>query len=239
MKVFPGAVAVPALAWDAGRHGAARFRGTRTFLATLGAGLALWLALGGARVWSSVAYHVARGVEVGSLYAGGLLLAGHVAGADVPLVFNFKAYHVASAWGARWATLALPLQVAALALVGWRFRRGGLRDGVHSAGAAILAFVVAGKVLSPQYLIWLFPFVAALNGPTGHRARQVFLVGCLATAVIYPGPGFGQLLEHRTGAILILNLRNALLLWLLCLLLLESGPETAPAPTHQSTVAAP
>jgi hypothetical protein len=101
-----------------------------------------------------------------------------------------------------------------------------MAEGLRFSAAAVLAFIVFGKVLSPQYLIWLFPFVAVLDGPTGSIARKIFLLGCVITLLLYPGPGLGMVLEHQAGAILLLNLRNALLVWMLAVLLYghESDP---------------
>src|SRR5271166_442722 len=52
---------------------------------------------------------------------------------------------------------------------------------------------------------------------------------------IYPGPGFGMGLEHQAGAILLLNLRNLLLVWLFLVLTCcpreELGPERHPSDT--------
>ena len=99
----------------------------------------------------------------------------------------------------------------------------------------MLAFIVFGKVLSPQYLIWLFPFVAVLDGRTGSVARKIFLLACVTTALFYPGPGFAMVLEHQAGAILLLNLRNLLLVWLFLVLTCcpreELGPERHPSDT--------
>jgi hypothetical protein len=228
MKVFPGLVAVPALVWEVARTGAARARGTIAFLATVVIGTAAWFALGGGRVRESIGYQAARGLEVESLYAGALLLAGKLTGAEPTVVFIYKAYHVAGAWCERLAVLSLTVQAAAVLLVAWRFMRSGIADGVRYSGAAVLAFVVAGKVLSPQFLIWLFPFVTVLGGGTGRLARRIFLLACVCTAMIYPGPGFNMLLDRQLGAILFLNLRNALLLWLLALLLFGAGAEEPP-----------
>ena len=100
-----------------------------------------------------------------------------------------------------------------------RFQRRGMAEGVRYAGAAILASLVTAKVLSPQYLVWMFPFIVALGGWTGSRARWLFLFVCLTTALIYPGPGFVQILDHQAIAISLLNLRNFLLLALLALLM--------------------
>ena len=63
-------------------------------------------------------------------------------------------------------------------MVMWAFRRSGMADGLRFSAAAVLAFIVFGKVLSPQYLIWLFPFMAVLDGRTGSVARKIFLL-CL------------------------------------------------------------
>jgi hypothetical protein len=231
MKIFPGVVAAPALVWEMSRLRASRARGTVAFFATLAVGLAIWFGVGGRRVLDSLGYHAERGLEVESVYGGALFLWGMVTGADAPWIFNYKAYHVAPEWGARLVPLVLPIQVGALLLVMGRFRRSGLSDGMRYSAAAVLAFIISGKVLSPQYLIWLFPFLAVLDGRTGRLARQCFLVGCLATAFLYPGSGFVMVLAHQPGAILLLNLRNALLVSLLAVLVYGaegSGPADRP-----------
>jgi hypothetical protein len=174
-------------------------------------------------VWESLGYHAERGLEVESLYGGALFLWGTIAGTDVPWVFNYKAFHVAPEWGARLAPLALPVQAATLLLVVARFWRSGMTEGMRDSAAAVLAFIITGKVLSPQYLVWLFPFLAVLDGPTGSLARRLFLLGCVTTAMLYPGPGFLMVLDHQAGAIVLLNLRNVLLVWLLALLLFGPG----------------
>jgi hypothetical protein len=227
MKIFPGVVAAPALVWEASRLRTTRARGMTAFLGTVASGVACWFLLGGRRVLESLGYHAARGLEVESLFGGALFLVGTITGAKVPWILNYNAYHVASAWGARLAILAFPLQAVALLVVMWSFRRSGMADGPRFSAAAVLAFIVFGKVLSPQYLIWLFPFMAVLDGCTGSVARKIFLLACLTTALFYPGPGFAMALEHQAGAIVLLNLRNTLLLLILAALLYD--PKAGPA----------
>jgi hypothetical protein len=222
MKIFPGAVMVPALVGEASQFRTTRARGTAAFVVTVVAGLACWFWLGGSRVLEALGSHAARGLEVESLYGGAMFLVGTITGTTVPWVLNYNAYHVAPEWGARWVILAFPLQAAALLVVMWCFRRSGMTDGLRFSAAAVLAFIVFGKVLSPQYLIWLFPFMAVLDGRTGSVARKIFLLACLTTAMFYPGPGFAMTLDHQAGSILLLNLRNLLLLWLLAILLTKS-----------------
>ncbi len=219
LKVFPGLVAAPALVWELARLRISGARGTLAFLATLTVGGAGWFLLGGSNVLESFRYHAERGLGIESLYAGALLARGKLAGIAVPWVIEHKAVHLVPEWGSRPAALAAPLEAAALLLVLIQFRRRGLAEGVRYAGAAVLASLVTAKVLSPQYLIWLFPFVTVLGGWTGGRARWLFLLVCLTTALIYPGPAFAQLLDNQGTAIFLLNFRNFLLLVLLALLI--------------------
>ena len=233
MKVFPGVVAVPALVWDGLRPsgGPARGRGAPAFFATIAIGAAAWLAQGGGRVWESIAYQTGRGIEIESLYGGALLLAGKLVGRDVPIVFSSKAYHVVVGRGSGSRPLPSPAQAWSLLLVGWRFRRSGMADGVRYSGAAVLALVVTSKVLSPQFLIWLFPFVVVLGGRAGWLARRLFLLTCLSTAMIYPGPVFEHLLLHQAGAMIVLNTRNLLLVGLTAYLVFGPHDEAlGPAP---------
>ena len=64
-------------------------------------------------------------------------------------------------------------------------------------------------------------------------ARQIFLMVCVTTAMIYPGPGFPMVLDHQAGAMLLLNLRNGFLLWLLAMFIYcpaeELGPKSHPS----------
>ena len=229
LKIFPGAVAAPALVWEIAHLRESRGRGILTFLGTVAVGVSFWLWLGGRRVANSVLYHAERGLEVGSLYAGILALIGKVTGERVTWVYNHKAVHLGPGWGDHLARFVLPIQLAAILFVMWQYRRSGMRDGVRYAGAAVLAFMVFGKVLSAQFLIWLIPFVAVLPGETGRRARWIYLLACIATTLFYPIIGLKLLVDHNNlGAILLLNYRNALLVGLYFLLVF--GPGTAAEP---------
>ena len=178
----------------------------------------VWFLIGGVSVLDSFRYHASRGLGVETVYAGAVLAWGQLAGIDVPWVFEHKAAHLAPEWGSSLAALAAPLQAVALLLVVVQFWRSGMTDGMRYAAAAVLATLVTSKVLSPQYLIWLFPFLSVLDGWTGSRVRWLFLFCCVITAMIYPGPAFAQILDHQGGAaVLVLNLRNVLLLVLVAL----------------------
>jgi hypothetical protein len=229
MKIFPGVVAAPALVWEVAHRRESRGRGVLAFLGTIALGMSFWLGLGGTGVANSLRYHAERGLEVGSIYTGVVILLARLKGEKVKWALHHNSLHLAPEWGDAIARWALPLQIAALLLVMWRYHRSGMKDGVRYAGAALLAFMVFGKVFSPQYLIWLIPFMTVLGGPTGTRARWIYLLACVATTIIYPLIALRLMIERNSlGAMILMNYRNALLVGLYILLLF--GPETAAKP---------
>jgi Glycosyltransferase family 87 len=223
-KFFPGLVAVPALVWELSCRKTTRARGLLALLGTLVVGGALWYAIGSRGMIRTFSYHAERGLEIESLYAGIVLAYGRIVGQPVPWVFDHTAFHLAPEWSRIVTPVVLPIQAAALLLVAWRYRQSGRSDGVRFAGAAILAFIITGKVLSPQFLTWLLPFAVVLEGELGRRSRWLLFLACLTTTIIYPWGALALILNSNLGGILILNYRNGLLLWLLFLWLF--GPKT-------------
>jgi hypothetical protein len=125
-----------------------------------------------------------------------------------------------------------------VAVVGLAGRARDDRHLVLTGFAALLAFVSLGKVLSPQYVIWLAPF-AALAWAWGERAVAALTAAAIVlTQVEFPGRYF-DLVDERTGVILVVAARNALLLAALGVLLARlrrpaaaaarSRPRAAPA----------
>ena len=92
------------------------------------------------------------------------------------------------------------------------FIRSGRRSGVQCTGALLLAFMVTSPVLSPQFLIWVLPFLLTVGGPLGRRIRPLFAASCALTFLIYPLLFNRGLQPLLMSAILVLNLRNALLI---------------------------
>jgi hypothetical protein len=90
--------------------------------------------------------------------------------------------------------------------------------------AALLAFAALGKVLSPQFLIWLVPF-AAIAWTRGERVLALMLGGAvLLTQLEFPGR-YTSLVDEHTPVILLVAVRNAVLLAALGLTLARlAGP---------------
>jgi len=175
-------------------------------------------------------YHLERGVEIESLYALPPLLARQF-GAPLARVTGHGAVEVVAASTPALGALALPLTVVALAglyLVAWRSwvaapvaLAAPTADALFRlSAAALVIFIADGKVLSPQYLLWLYPLLPLLAG------RRVALWAAFGLALllgqwVFPFHWF-DLLAFVPGPVLALAARDALLLALLPLLLVPA-----------------
>jgi Glycosyltransferase family 87 len=107
-----------------------------------------------------------------------------------------------------------PLSAVALAggclYIYWRQLRGRLDVG-HALVACLCVVLVANKIFSPQYLIWVLPLVAVVDGVDWYW----LLIGALTT-VIYPFLYFDHSHINQVAAdwrfLPVVTLRNALLL---------------------------
>jgi hypothetical protein len=215
VKVFPALAALPSGWRELARGPGSRSIGLLAFAIVLAAGLAAWVALGGLGVLDSIQYHSGRGLEIGSVAAGLLMLAARATGDPLVLEQGHGSVEIEGAWTPAAVAASRYLQVAALALTMLAFVRSGRRSIIRGTGALILAAIATAPVLSPQFLIWVLPFVMALGGPAGRRARPIFAAACALTPLIYPVMFLDALLPMRMSAIVVLNLRNAMVvaLW--------------------------
>jgi hypothetical protein len=58
------------------------------------------------------------------------------------------------------------------------------------AAACVCAFVCFGKILSPQFLLWLLPLVALVRGRRGVAASALLAAAMVNTQVWFPGRYF-------------------------------------------------
>jgi len=129
-----------------------------------------------------------------------------------------------------WYTLyfGIPLLVFAellVVVITWRRRM----DLMRASAAAMLGFLITNKVGSPQYLIWLLPFLPALADRTGRPARVLFTACCLAMLASSFASRFYGYLDLRV--VLGYDLKNLLLVGLFALLLF--GPDGRPVPAPE------
>ncbi len=216
-KLFPGLLAVVALAWLLGRGELrAALRGGAIFAAIV---LAISLPFAGSGYVDSFEFHVERPVQIESSAASVLFALGgsEVTGTNLrPDRFKSNGLDGGHAETVE-LIFALLLVLALAGIVALAARRPEPRQMVLCGFAALLAFVTLGKVFSPQYVIWLAPF-AALAWVWGRRAVAL-LVGAaiVLTHVEFPSRYF-DLINEQPGVIWIVAARNALLLAALVLL---------------------
>jgi hypothetical protein len=95
------------------------------------------------------------------------------------------------------------------------------------AAIVVTAQVAVGRVLSPQFVIWLLPVVPLVVGRRGLAATGLLAAVLLTTRVWFPGPyrDYVDMVvagDARSTALLVL--RNGLLLGLLLTLVLPRPP---------------
>lgn len=167
---------------------------------------------------SAIVYHMDRGVQIESLWANVLALAHALFGLPAHTAHQYGAYDIFTSWSPLAKSLSTVATGAALmfagALVWWRARRDGELTGHAWAlafGIGVLAFMLPTRVLSPQYLIWLMPVVAALA--VQRRARWALgslAVAGIVTQAIFPFR-YTQLRNLQGFEIGLLTVRNLLL----------------------------
>jgi hypothetical protein len=166
-------------------------------------------------------YHQTRGIHLES-FAGGLLLLLYQFGiGSVEVKHSFGAMHLVTPWTDNLLFLVkiiTPLCFATLlAFIGGAFREQKLRERkvpvlslVHAFTAQLLLFLLLNKVLSPQYMVWLLPVIPFCNS----RIFLIFTAALMLTVFIFPGE-YHYLIARHISMVLVLNLRNFLLIWLL------------------------
>ena len=122
------------------------------------------------------------------------------------------------------------LQLATLIAVWILFARGPATRTrlLYASAAALVAFVALGKVLSPQFLIWLIPVVPLLRGRRGLTAAVVLAVGLVLTQLWFPYRYWDLALHFGTLESWLVLLRDLVLLALLAVVvrgLVDRDPE--------------
>ena len=200
----------------------------------------LLLPRAGGKVTAFFHFHVARGLQLESTWASVLLMLGRLGIIDVSPVSAMGAWEVQ---GAGCSVLAQASVVAVLMLSlapqYLSYRHGLDFDSkaakpvvVWAVAAVVLGFLVGGKVLSPQYLVW----IAALMALSGAAASGMLVGASAFTTLIYPllypALSDSNALGHGS-AVWALLLRNVLLCAAYVLLLrkiVQAPGLTSPIP---------
>jgi uncharacterized membrane protein len=177
-KLWPLAIVPLALVWSLRRgHRRAPLAG----LAVVAAAFLPFAVLAPHGLWSSLTGQLSRPLQIESLGAAIFTTFGH------PRVISTHGSQNVAGHATVAATFAL-LQIAVLVALWLEFARGpATRERfVRFAAASVCTFIAFGKVLSPQYLLWLIPLVPLVVGRRGLAAVALLTTALVLTQVWFP-----------------------------------------------------
>jgi len=209
-KVWPLVVVPIALVWSIRRGRAAS---VLAGVIVVVAAFLPFVVLSPGGVWDSVSGQASRPLQIESLAASFLTTFGHPHAILSTSSVSIAGYH--------WLeTLTTAVELAALAALWIAFARGPAdrERFLRYAAACVCAFVAFGKVLSPQFLIWLIPVVPLVRGRRGMWASALLLAGLLLTQIWFPFRYFRLALDFETGLSWVLLVRDLVLVALAILL---------------------
>ena len=229
-KLYPAVLAPVALAY------VWRRRGRREALVCLGllAGVVAlaflpFLLLAPDGVAYSFGRQLGRPLQIESLGSALFLAAHHLLGVDVEMRSGHGSQNLAGL-GPALAGVALTLaQLAVLAWI-WLRRPGTAEELVRWSAAALVAFVALGKVLSPQFLIWLAALVPLVAGRRGLRATALLAVAMVLTQLWFPYRYWDLALEFDETASWLVLTRDLVLVGLLVVLVRDGRRAPARSP---------
>jgi Glycosyltransferase family 87 len=222
-KGFPLVAAPVALAWLAG-HADRRtlVQSAAALLAALALPAAAAVAVSPGGAWDAVEYHVERPVQIESLPASGVLLLDELGASEAESVKSHRSDGLEHPAVGALTAACLAAMAALFALLaveaGRGAGRGDARTLVLASLAAVAAFAALGKVLSPQYMLWLVPLGALALAWRLHALAAATGAAVLLTHLEFPARYF-DLVEREAFPVAVVAARNLVLLGVVLLAL--------------------
>jgi Glycosyltransferase family 87 len=220
-KLYPALLGPLAVAYVWRRHGRrAAIRGVVVFAATAGAVVLPFVLLAPDGVWQTVSRQASRGLQIESLGSAVLLAAHHLGGYAVEMRSSAGSQNLVGTAPDAFAAVHTLIQgLAVLGIWIWFARGPGDRERLLRASALVVcAFVALGKVLSPQFLIWLIPLVPLVRGRRGLAASGLLGAALVLTQLWFPYRYWELALEFDEPASWLVLARDLVLLAVLAVL---------------------
>jgi uncharacterized membrane protein len=224
-KLWPLVLVPLVLAWS---YRAGRTRAALVGLAVAAAVFVPFAIVAPHGLWDSLRGQASRPLQIESLGASLFTAFGR------PNVISSHGSQNVAGHGAVAALFAL-LQVAALVALWIAFARGPATGDrlLRYSAASVCAFIAFGKVLSPQFLLWLIPLVPLVRGRRGLAATGLLSVALVLTQVWFPRRYWNYVFAfHNADVVLARNL--ALVALLAVLAWPDRVAPSAPMPHSQS-----
>lgn len=204
--------------------GRATARGAAVGAAVVVVGLAPFLAIAPSGTWDSFTYHLDRPLQIESTGSAYLLALRALADIDLTVETSFGSQNLigegprALAAISSGALVIIVIAIAAVIALGIRDARRPGADRLMLAGiaATLAATLACGKVLSPQFMIWLLPVGLLVAGRYGRAAFAATLVALVLTQSYFPH-SYWDLVALEIWPVTLLILRDAALVVLLAL----------------------
>jgi hypothetical protein len=235
VKVFPVVIApIFLISYIRNRQYKLAWSGVITFAAICLVVVIPFFALGQEAVRSLISYHAERGLQIESVYSSILLAASQNGLIEVNLVFNFGSWNLTGNLADILAKLSTYLLIFFMVISYWfiyeQMKPGKdqfLRIGSYSL-LVTTVLLITSKVLSPQYLMWLIPFVPLIFNRWRYPILFVFVVIGMLTYYIFP-LRYLELLNLNPQLIAVLLARDVLLVVLAVLAGLSARKTKATA----------
>ena len=231
-KIFPAVLVPVAAAWIWRRSGRREaLVCLAVFVAVMLACFLPFLVLAPDGVWHSVTTQTSRPLQIETLGAGVLLVAHAVGGLGITMRSGHGSQNLAGNAPDALAAIQTVLQAAALIATWIWFARGpATRERlIRASAAAVCAFVAFGKVLSPQFLIWLVPLVPLVRGTRGLTASALLGLALVLTQLWFPFNYWDLALHFATYPSWLVLFRDLALVAVFAVLIAPTGGERAAA----------
>jgi hypothetical protein len=182
----------------------------------------------GASLWRQLS----RPLQIESLGAAAAIVLHNFGAVEVEMVGSHGSQNLAGTPGQAVGLLHTVAQGVALLGVWVAFARGEANRErlVRYAALAVVVFVALGKVLSPQFLIWLVPLVPLVGGRRGLAASALLALALVLTQLWFPFRYWDYAREFDAGVAWLVLARDLVLVALAGVLAWPSGDRSrAPA----------
>jgi hypothetical protein len=173
-------------------------------------------------VWSSFERQLSRPLQIESVGASLLVASHHVFGTGVTMVSSRGSQNLAGSTAAAigWLQTALQLCVVCAVWAVFALRRRSQEELVRFGAAAVVAFIAFGKVMSPQFLVWLIPVVPLVRR---WSAAALFVAALVLTQAWFPQRYWSYALGFDETMTWLVVARDLVLVALLGALLIPPG----------------
>lgn len=240
-KLYPAVLLPVFVARSWRRHGRAEaLRVLAIALGVVALAYVPFLLLAPAGVARSVWQQLGRPLQIESLGSSLLLALHHAFAMPLDWASGHGSQNLTGTVAAAASTVTTIAGAAALVAVWVAFARGEA-DGerfVRFAAAAAVAFVAFGKVLSPQFLVWLLPLVPLVAGLRGAVSSALLVLACALTRLWFPGDYWALVRQFDARSSWLVLARDLTLVGLF-FVLVSGRSESSPTATARAPARSP